>query len=895
MSSHYLGTLFEPASVALVGASERPDKVGTVVLENLLAAGFAGDIFAVNPKYAQVRGVPCFHSIAAIGRRVDLAIVATPPATVPGIIDDCGRAGVPSAIVITAGFSETGPEGAALERELMQAAHRHGVRLLGPNCLGVIRSPNGLNATFARGNASRGRLALVSQSGAVCTALLDWAAANGVGFSSVISMGGSTDIDFGEVIDYLAADEHTDHILLYVEGVRDGRSFVSSLRAAARVKPVIAMKVGRHPAGSRAAVSHTGAIVGNDAVFDAVVRRAGIVRVTTAGELVAAALALSGRVAPTGERVAIVTNGGGPGVMAADRAAELSLPLASLAPETVARLQRALPANWSHGNPIDLIGDAGPDRYREALLACLADPGIDGVVALLTPQAMTRASDAARAVIGAASGATKPVIACWMGEASVAEGRALLRDAGIPAMRLPEAAVEAFAYLAQFHRNQQTLLHAPAPRARAEPADLDRARAIVAGALGENRALLDAGESKDFLAAFRIPVARAMAAATSEEALAAAASMGYPVVLKVRSPDITHKSDVEGVRLGIAGPEALREVWSDMMRTVSGRRPGARILGATVEPMIARPHGRELLVGILRDRIFGPAIVFGAGGIAVEVAHDRAVGLAPLNEALADDLIAGTRVAKMLAAFRHLPAVARPALIDVLLRVSEIACEIPEIEELDINPLVADEDGVVALDARVVLRRVSADAAPYAHLAIRPYPAHLEARVRLADGAALLLRPIRPDDAGLEMEFVDGLSPESRRLRFQSALSSLTPAMVARFTQIDYDREMALVAVAEEGGREREAAVARYVRLPDGRTCEYAIVVADAWQGRGLGTLVMRRLIAIASEAGLDTMVGQVLASNRAMLDLCRSLGFSIEADPRDSIERRVVLRLALP
>ena len=892
MTTHYLRALFEPESVALVGATERAGKVGATVMQNLLAAGFRGELFAVNPKYTSVAGVPCVASVLELPRAVDLAVVVTPPPTVPAIIDECGRAGIRAAVVVTAGFSETGPQGAALEQAMLDAARRRGVRIMGPNCLGIIRSSIGLNATFARGNALPGSLALVSQSGALCTALLDWAGANGVGFSSVVSMGGSSDVEFGEVIDYLAADEKTEHILLYIEGVRDGRRLVGSLRAAARLKPILVMKAGRHPAGSRAAVSHTGAIVGNDDVFDAVVRRTGIVRVATAGELVAAALALASHVRPRGERLAVITNGGGPGVMAADRATELGIPLATLGAATIARLQAALPANWSHGNPVDLIGDAGPDRYRAAISACLDDPEVDGVLAILTPQAMTEPTAAARAVIGAASGAAKPVLACWMGQATVAEGRHIMHEARLSAFRLPETAVEAFAYLAQFYRNQRVLLEAPPPLVDHAAPDLAAARALVRKVLDDGRTLLDTTESKEFLAAFHVPIARSSNAASADEAVAAADATGYPVVLKIRSPDITHKSDVGGVRLGLANANAVRAAYESIMAAVRDKRPDARVLGVTVEAMVTRPHARELMAGILRDRVFGPAITFGAGGIAIEVLRDRAVGLPPLNALLVEDMIRGTRVARMLEQFRHLPAVDRAALVEVLLRVSEIACEIPEIEELDINPLVADETGVLALDARVVLARRPAGALPYSHVAIRPYPADLAAHLELPGGEKLLLRPIRPEDAQLEMQFVDALSPESKRLRFQSAIRRLTPTMLARFTQIDYDREMALVAIDRSAGRDREVAVARYIRLPDGVTCEFAIVLADDWQGKGLGPRVMGRLIAVARAAGLETMVGQVLASNQAMLHMCERLGFAIERDPDDPLNRRAVLRL---
>jgi acetyltransferase len=891
-SGHYLAPLFEPRSVALIGATDSVAKVGGRLLANLLEGHYQGELFAVNPKYASVQGLPCVPAIERLGRPVDLAVVATPAASVPGVIEDCGRAGIRAAVVITAGFRETGPEGAALERALLEAAHRHGVRLLGPNCLGLMRPQIGLNATFAKGGARPGGLALVSQSGAVCTALLDWAEPHGIGFSSVVSLGGSTDLDFGEVIDYLAVDAKTEHILLYIEGVRDGRRLVSSLRAAARAKPVIVVKVGRHPAGSRAAVSHTGAIVGRDDIFDAVVRRTGAVRVATVSQLVAAAQSLSSHVHPRGERLVIVTNGGGPGVMAVDRAADLGIPLATLDPKTIARLQEALPSNWSHGNPVDLIGDAGPERFRAGVAACLDDDGIDGVLVMLTPQAMTDAASAAQGVIDAAKGASKPVLACWMGEASVIEARERLRAAGLPVFRGPELAVESFAHLAAFYRNQRALMQAPGPLAQHEPPDLEAARALVRATLAQGRTVMDAAESKALLAAFRIPVALPARAASADAAVQAARKAGYPVAMKIDSPDITHKTDVGGVRLGLSNDEAVRNAWGAMMRDVAAKRPGARVTGVTVEPMVDRPHGRELMAGIVRDATFGPAIAFGAGGIAVEVLRDRAIALPPLNAVLVEDMVGATRVAKMLGAFRHLPAVDRAALEAVLLRVSEMACELPELEELDVNPLVADENGVIAVDARVVLRREPVPGRAYAHLAIRPYPGELATSVALRDGTAVGLRPIRPEDAQMEQAFVTGLSPDTLHMRFQSGLRELTPAMLARFTQIDYDREMAFVAVREEGGREREIGVCRYITLPDGKTCEFAIVLADAWQGRGLGRAMMRRLVEVARDSGLKAMEGYVLASNAGMLKLCAELGFKLAGGGVDALTRRLVLAL---
>jgi acetyltransferase len=889
---HYLTPLFEPQSVAIVGASEKEGKVGAVLLSNMLAAGFRGPLFAVNPKYASVQGVRCYASVGKLPQRVDLAVVATPAQTLPRVIEECGRKGIRAAVVITAGFSETGPEGARLERALLDSARRHGVRLVGPNCLGMMRPDLGVNATFARGTALAGSLGLVSQSGAVCAAMLDWAVPNRIGFSSVVSLGGSTDIDFGEIVDYLSYDPKTEHILLYIEGIRDARRFLSSLRVAARVKPVIVMKVGRHAAGSRAAVSHTGAIVGADDVFDAAVRRAGVVRVASVGQLVAAAQALASRIRPQGDRLAVITNGGGPGVMAADRAADLDLRLAELSPATVDALRLALPSNWSHGNPIDLIGDADSARYRAAVSACLADPGVDGVLAILTPQAMTEAEETARVVAHAARGASKPLVACWMGEASVVGGRKILQEASIPVFRTPDPAVEMFAHLAAFYRNQRSLLQTPGPLAHQAPPDRRAAQSVIDTALAERRRTLSESESKALLAAFHIPTARTVLARSAEEAVLAAQELGFPVVLKIDSPDITHKSDVGGVKLGLAGAEAVRSAHADMLAAVAHKRPEARLVGVTVEPMIARQNGRELMVGVMRDTVFGPAITFGAGGTAVEVLRDRAVALPPLNAFLAGEMISGTRVSRMLGAFRNMPSVDMSALESVLLRVSEMVCELPGIEELDINPLIVDENGAIAVDARATVRDPRPMRSRYAHLAIHPYPEDLVTSWKAADGTDVVLRPIRPEDAEMEREFVKNLSEGSRYFRFMSSVRELTPAMLSRFTQIDYDREMAFVAVCEEGGREVEIGVARYVINPDWQSCEFAIVVSDAWQGRGLGRRMLGRLIEVARWRGLKSMVGHVLAGNEGMLGLCSSLGFRTGDHPEDMSLKRVTLAL---
>ncbi len=889
---HYLTPLFEPESVAIVGASERPGAVGTILIENMKAARYRGALFAVNPRHRAVQGVPCFPEIGKVPQRIDLAVIATPPQTVPQLMVECGLAGVRAAVIITAGFSEAGDAGARLERAALDNARRYGVRVIGPNCLGIMRPESGLNATFARGNALPGGLSLVSQSGAVCTAMIDWARPNKVGFSSVISLGGSRDVDFGEIIDYLVNDPRTEHILLYIEGVRDARRFISSLRAAARVKPVILMKVGRHPGGLRAAVSHTGAIVGADDVFDAAIRRAGVVRVTTIGHLVAAAQALSAHVRPRGDRLAIITNGGGPGVMAADRAADLGIPLSELSPNTQQALQAVLPANWSHGNPVDLIGDADVVRYRAAVAACLDDAHVDGALVVLTPQAMTEPTKVADAVIEVARGRSKPVLACWMGEAGVAAGRKRFVDAGIPVFRTPEPAVEMFSHLSAFYRNQQMLLQTPGPLAMQTSSDVAAARRIIETALAEKRTVLDTIESKTLLAAFGMPVAQTMAARNADEAVRIAGELGCPVALKINSPDITHKTDVGGVLLNLHDAAAVRAGYQQIVNDAVRYRPQARITGVTVESMINRPNGRELMVGVIRDPVFGPAIAFGAGGIAVEVHRDRAVALPPLNAYLVAELIRGTRVSKLLGAFRKMPPVNHAALESVLLRVSEMVCELPWIEELDINPLVVDENGAIIVDARIVVAQYTPVRGRYGHMAIHPYPVELVTDWLPAAGGTVTLRPIRPEDAEIEQAFVRSLSPQSRRFRFMDTLRELTPMMLQRFTQIDYDREMAFVATVQREGREVEVGVCRYITNPDGASCEYAIVVADDWQGRGLGRRMMTELIKVAKARGLSSMIGHVFASNRGMLHLCEALGFVITDSADDPQVKRATLAL---
>ena len=888
MSQHHLKPLFAPKSVAVFGASDRQDSVGQIVFQNMLQGGFQGGLYPINPKHKKIQGVKAYASLAQIEETVELAVIATPAATVPDIIEQCGKHQVKAAVIITAGFGETGEAGKALERRVLETAQHYGVRLIGPNCLGVMRPEIGLNATFNKGSANVGNLAFVSQSGALCTAILDWAQTNDVGFSSVVSLGSSLDIDFGEILDYLISDTRTQSILLYIEGIRDARSFMSGIRAAARIKPVILVKVGRHAVASRAAMSHTASLVGSDDAFDAAVRRAGVVRVQTITQLFSAAKALSCGFHPTGNRLAIVTNGGGPGVMATDCAADLGLVMAALSAETLEKLNQALPSTWSHGNPVDIIGDAQADRYRHAVQACLEDPGVDGVLTILTPQAMTKPLEAATAVIELSDRYRKPFLACWMGGAQVDSARAAFNRARKPSFRTPEPAVEVFSYLSAYYQNQKLLMQMPGPLSHHLEPDVEGARMIIEGALQERRKILSEMESKALLSAFHIPVAKTLVAHSPNEALLIAQQLGFPVAMKVNSPDITHKTDAGGVMLNLANAQAVRAAYHEIIENLRRNRPEARIDGISIEPMIVKPNGRELMVGVTSDPIFGPLITFGAGGTTVEVMGDRSVTLPPLNGFLVKDLIQRTHVAKMLGAFRHMPPADMQALESVLLRVSEMVCELPMLMEMDINPLIVDESGALAADARVVveLRQPSADR--YAHMAIYPYPTHLVTNWQLADGTDLVIRPIRPEDAEIEQEFVRNLSEEARYFRFMNSVQELSEAMLVRFTQIDYSREMALVAVAEESGREVELGVTRFAINPDGESCDFALVIADRMRGKGLGHKLMTALMDAARSKGLKLMEGEVLKSNTSMLKLMQRLNFSIENSAEDDSVKKV-------
>ncbi|KAB7627581.1 GNAT family N-acetyltransferase [Alkalilimnicola sp. S0819] len=881
--AHYLSSFFNPASIAVIGASERPGAIGTLAMANFLDSNFGGALYPVNPRHREIQGRQAYARVADIAEPVELAVVATPARTVPGLIRECGQAGIHAVVVLSAGFGEQGEAGVRLERDMLAAARNHRVRIIGPNCMGIMRPRLGVNATFSKNAALPGELALVSQSGALCTAILDWALERRMGFSALVSLGHGVDVGFGEILAFLAMDPATRGILLYVEGVHDARRFMSGLRAAARIKPVVVVKAGRRAPGVRAAMSHTGALVGEDDAFDAALARAGAVRADTIEQLFAAAEILGSGIRVQGERLAVITNGGGPGVMAVDRAADMGVALADFSEPGQHGLRALLPPQAAAGNPVDLLGDADAGRYREALEICLRDPAVDGVLALLTPQAVAEPEATARAVTETAAAQRKPVLACWMGGGRVRDARQWFAEHRLPHFDSPEAAVEGFSYLVRHRRNRQLLFQVPEASSRPREPDLQAAHWIIEAALEEGRGLLSQLESKALLGAFGIPVVQTVEARSASEALLVAQSLGFPVAMKINAPGITHKGEIGGVRLNISNAQAVRSAYVDLHASVARWAPEAEVHGVTVECMHTPRHGRELMVGVLRDPVFGPVISFGAGGAQVEVIQDKAVALPPLNNYLVRQLIQSTRVAPFLAAYRHAAAVDMTAIEDVLLRVSELVCALPQILEMDINPLIADEDGVRAVDARFRLAPRQPSADPYAHMAIVPYPAQLQREITLSDGTLVTLRPIRPEDAEMKQAFVHALSPQSRFFRFMEHLAELSADMLVRFTQIDYDREMALVATTvDEQGEERQIGVSRYVTDPDGLSCEFALAVADDWQGKGIGTRLMKALMEQARSRGLQRIHGEVLTSNVRMLGLMRRLGFSSRRSAED-------------
>jgi acetyltransferase len=888
LTIRHLDRLLSPTSVAVFGASNRLGSVGTMVWRNLRAGQFSGPIYAVNPKHTALDGVPVFAKAADLPSAPDLALVCTPAHTVAQLVAELGALGTRAVIIVTAGLS------AAQKQAALDAARPHVVRLLGPNCIGLLSPHIGLNAGFAHTDALAGELAFVSQSGALVTAMLDWAKSRGIGLSHLVSLGEHCDVDFGDLLDHLASDARTRSILLYVESIESPRKFMSAARAAARNKPVIIVKAGRAGNGVHAAASHTGALAGSDIVYDAAIRRAGMLRVDTMQELFMAAEILARFRGNRSDTLTIMTNGGGAGVMAADAAAQAGITLALPSNALLERLDDALPSNWSRANPIDIIGDAPIERYTATLSALLADESAGAVLFVHAPTAIVRSDDIARACLPLVRDNGQRVMSAWLGDAAVAQARQLFEQAGVPDYRTPEEAVRAFAMLQTYRRNQELLTEAPSASENAAP-DLAAARQQLDGVLAEGREWLDEQEAKEVLKAYGVPVAPTIAVAASAQAIfAAAIEVGYPVALKIVSRDITHKSDVGGVRLDLRDQASLDHAVSEMLQAVRAARPDAHVDGFTVQPMVRRPHAQEVIVGASIDSVFGPVILCGQGGTAVEVTADSAVALPPLNRSLARELVSRTRVSRLLAGYRNHPPARMDALYDVLIAVSQMLADLPQLAELDINPLLVDESGAIALDARIRVSRQPVAGAE--RFAILPYPSQWARKLTWSD-REIIVRPIRPEDEAQHRRFLERLDPEDIRMRIFQTRRELPRSELARLTQIDYDREMAFIAEALDAHGVRETlGVARTVSDPDRVEAEFAIIVRSDLKGAGLGRLLFQQLIEHARSRGTGRLVGIVLRENKRMLNLCRDLGF--EADPTEpagSDVRRMVKTLGNP
>ena len=882
MKPHYLAPLFDPKSILVYVREDGASSPAALLFAALAEGGFSGRITRVAPTAAGFAEID-------LPARVDLALIAAGDDYAVAALAHAAQARVRAAILFDVASAHIDT--------LTELAARHRIHLLGPGSSGMQRPHLALNACIAGTLQAAGNLALVSQSGALTAAMLDWAESNSVKFSAVVATGRSAALDLADVLDFLAQDGHTHSIVVYMEGIRSGRRFMSALRAAARSKPVIVLKAGRRERGKQAALTHSGTMIGGDDVFDAALQRAGAVRVDSFVQLFSAAKCLASRYKPVGNRLGVIGNGGGPGVLAADYAYLRGVEVPPFSASTTAALKARLPSAPSIDNPVDIGEQAGAAEFIAAAEVLAASADVDGVLVVVTPKPGIDTDAIARAATASLPGVYKPVIGCWMGETRVYETRRMVNAAGLPVFRLPEAAVDAFANIASFYRNQKMLMQSPPPLnidILDDAPDVAHARALIGAVLGSGRHVLTETESKDLLSAFHIPVVPTEVAHTAEAAVAIAERLGFPVVIKINSPDIAHKSDVGGVMLNVRTAKQVRTVFADMTEEVAHRAPEAVVDGVAIQPMVSKRHGREFYVGMTTDELFGPVITFGAGGTMIEVIDDRSVALPPLNQFLARRVIEHARSASVLGEWRGMPPARIESLEYLLLRVSEMICKLPELQELDINPVILDENGAAVVDARAVVRQVAVSAETrYAHMAILPYPDGLTRDITVRSGLACRLRAIRPEDADALQQFVRTLSEEARYFRFLSTLVELSPAMLARFTQIDYDREMAMVATVDAGGpAERIVGVARYLLNPDGDTAEFALVVADDFQGQGIGSALMKRICDIARERGLASLIGLVLARNNDMLSLMSRLGFVEQNDPDDIDLKQVVFTL---
>ena len=876
-----LDKIFNPKSIAVIGASDEEGSVGYILMKNLTELGYQGKVYPVNIHKTEILGFKAYKTVNQLPETVDLAVIATPAKTVPDIVEQCGKAGIPGIIIISAGFKEVGPEGKALEDKILEIKKRYNLRIIGPNCLGIIRPSINLNATFTAKMPKPGNIAFISQSGALCAAILDWAVHENIGFSNFVSIGSMVDVDFGDLIDYFGTDPKTRSILMYIEGITDAREFMSAARHFARTKPIIVVKAGKFSESAHAVASHTGSLAGEDMVYDAAFKRAGIVRVEEIGDLFNAAEVLGMQPLPKGPNLAIITNAGGPGVMATDALISRGGKLAKLSPKTMETLNSILPHYWSRGNPIDILGDAKADRYTAVVEACLKDENVDGLLIIYTPQGVEDPAKIAKSIVKLCKGrgyCNKTILTSFMGHEEVEKANSIFNENSIPTYSTPEQAVKTYMYMYQYKRNLELLYETPEEL----PVDVVPPKrplfVIMRNAALENREVLTEAEAKKLLEYYDIPVVKTSVAKTADEAAVLASQIGYPVVLKILSPQIVHKTDAGGVVLDINSEAELRKAFDLIMQRAREYNPNAEIQGVTVQPMIKK-QGYEVIIGAKTDMLFGPVILFGMGGIGVELFRDVAIGLPPLNQTLARRIMEETKVYQLLKGYRNVPPANIRLLEEIMVRFSQMLVDFPQLKEVDINPLFIDEKEAFALDARVVIdkKRVFAKLKPHEHLVISPYPKKYETLWKLRDGRTVILRPIKPEDEPLWLEMFKNFSEESIRYRFFEVIKDTPHEVRVRYCNIDYDREIGIVAELNEGGIRKILGVVRLVIEPDGKTGEVAIIVADPWQGLGLGTKMMDYMIEVCKDKGLETIYGVMLPDNYRAINLMKKMGFNIK------------------
>ncbi len=876
-----LDKIFNPKSLAVIGASDEVGSVGCALMKNFIDLGFEGKIYPVNVRKSEILGLKAYSSVEQVPDPVDLAVIATPSRTVPDVLEQCGKAGICGVIIISAGFKEIGSEGEALEKRILEIRQKYGIRIVGPNCLGVIRPGIRLNATFMNMMPKPGNIAFISQSGALGSAILDWAIHENIGFSNFVSVGSMIDVDFGDLIDYFGTDPKTRSILMYVEGITDAREFMSAARHFARTKPIIVVKAGKFSESAKAAASHTGSLTGEDMIYDKAFKRAGTVRVDEIADLFNCAQVLGMQPLPQGPNLAIITNAGGPGVMATDALIGQGLKLAKLSQKTMEKLNEILPHYWSRGNPIDILGDAKAERYTAVLQACLDDETVDGVMIIYTPQAVTEPVEVANSIAELCKRRglqNKTILTSFMGYGTVEEANRTFNQNRIPTYSTPEQAIKTYSYMYQYKRNLELQYETPGEL----PVDVVPPKrplmVIMRNVASENREILNEAEAKSFLEYYNLPVVKTRVGQTEDEAVSLASQIGYPVVLKILSPQIVHKTDAGGVALDLNDENEVRSAFNRIVKSAKEYDPTAEILGVTVQQMVKK-QGYEVILGAKADPVFGPVILFGMGGVGVELFKDFAIGLPPLNQTLARRMMEETKVYQLLKGYRNVPPANIPLLEEILVRFSQMLVDYPQLKEVDINPLFVNEKDAVALDARIVIdkQRVFKRFEPHEHLVIAPYPKKYETIWTLRDGRTVILRPIKPEDEPMWLEMFQTFSEESIRYRFFQVLKDTPHETRVRYCNIDYDREIAIVPELTENGRRKILGVTRVSIEPDGKKGEIAFIVADPWQRLGLGTKMVDYALEICKDMKIETVYAIILQDNYRAISLMKKMGFKVE------------------